>query len=433
MFYNDPTCLQVVISPHVYGQSISLSTAPVNSGPALWNRLSQSFGYLNLVGYGGHVFPIAIGEFGSTLTQPADLTFFADLASYLRNERADGTPVDALHNPISSFFWFAWNANSGDTGGLVNPPDWDTIVWQKIEYLQTIGLAPWYTGAAPTTVVPGVATVPTPSPVPVSTPITPLAPNTTIPAASLEPTPAATAAASPQLTPGTVPASPAPTASTLATSPELTPAASPQLTPGTVPSSPAPNTTSATSPEPTPAATAAASPEFTPGIVSASPVPNATTPATSAEPTPAASPQLTPGTFPASPAPATHPPPVSPVQSACSYHGTSGSYWLDPESGPYMTSVSLSVFNIGTDTIPVPWTVSIVSSAYTHLQYSWNWQIDAAGLQNGVVSGLSMFDWQPMVPGASVDLGYIASVHDPATFLPESISINGLQCLYTAR
>ena len=35
---------------------------------ALWNRMSTSFGYLNKFGYGGHKFPIVIGESGSYYT-----------------------------------------------------------------------------------------------------------------------------------------------------------------------------------------------------------------------------------------------------------------------------------------------------------------------------------------------------------------------------
>ena len=154
--------VQVVISPHVYGPSISQTTKNA-AGEALWTRLSQSFGYLNKVGFGGHVFPISIGEFGTYFADEADQTLFADLAKYMLNKKDDGSPVDDLHDPITSFFWFAWNANSGDTGGLVASPNWDSIVWQKIEYLQGLGVAPWYTGEPPSTAACGAATPSTPS------------------------------------------------------------------------------------------------------------------------------------------------------------------------------------------------------------------------------------------------------------------------------
>ncbi len=38
------------------------------TGAGLWNRMSTSFGYLNKFGYGGHVFPVVIGESGSYYT-----------------------------------------------------------------------------------------------------------------------------------------------------------------------------------------------------------------------------------------------------------------------------------------------------------------------------------------------------------------------------
>jgi hypothetical protein len=40
------------------------------------------------------------------------------------------------------FFW-CWNRNSGDTGGLV-AEDWATLEWEKLAYLSLIGLRPWF-------------------------------------------------------------------------------------------------------------------------------------------------------------------------------------------------------------------------------------------------------------------------------------------------
>ncbi|KAL3155198.1 hypothetical protein ABBQ32_013138 [Trebouxia sp. C0010 RCD-2024] len=244
-----PYLSQVVISPHVYGPSISQTTKNA-AGQGLWTRLSQSFGYLNKVGFGGHVFPIAIGEFGTYFAEEADQTMFADLAKYMLNKKDDGSPVDDLHNPITSFFWFAWNANSGDTGGLVNSPNWDSIVWQKVEYLQRLGLAPWYTGEPPSTAVAGAASPSTP---PVSS-----GPN-------------------PPNSPSSGPASPA------------------------TPSTPSP-----------------------------------------------------------------------PMQTPCIVTASYTSVWQDSKYGVYMTAVSLIISNTGSQTLPVPWSVTISSVAYTNVQYSWN-------------------------------------------------------------
>lgn len=300
--------MQVVISPHVYGPSISQTTKNA-AGQALWTRLSQSFGYLNKVGFGGHVFPIAIGEFGTYFAEQADQTMFADLAKYMLNKKDDGSPVDDLHNPITSFFWFAWNANSGDTGGLVNSPNWDSIVWQKIEYLQRLGLAPWYTGEPPSTSVAGAATP--------STPPVPSGPN-------------------PPSSPSSGPASPA------------------------TPSTPSP-----------------------------------------------------------------------PMQTPCIVAASFTSVWQDPNNGPYMTAVSLIITNIGSQTLPVPWSLTISSTAYTNVQYSWNWEI-TSGYDGRTVSGVANQEWLAMVPGGKgrngVNLGYVAGSSQSTTFIPDSISVNSQKC-----
>ena len=56
--------------------SNNLMSAGRFTGSDLWNRMSTSFGYLNKYGYGGHVFPIVIGESGSQYTdvRPENLT-----------------------------------------------------------------------------------------------------------------------------------------------------------------------------------------------------------------------------------------------------------------------------------------------------------------------------------------------------------------------
>lgn len=42
--------------------------------------------------------------------------FLKDYATYMLSP---GPSSDSLHNPINSWFWWCWNANSFDTGGLV--------------------------------------------------------------------------------------------------------------------------------------------------------------------------------------------------------------------------------------------------------------------------------------------------------------------------
>ena len=74
--FSKPYLNQVVISPLVYGPSVSLATENI-SGPGLWNHLSASFGYLTKTGYTHNGvtkrFAVVIGETGSNFTTAADL------------------------------------------------------------------------------------------------------------------------------------------------------------------------------------------------------------------------------------------------------------------------------------------------------------------------------------------------------------------------
>ena len=87
------------------------------TGAALFKRLSQSFGYLNKQGYCSrsnpskcHRFAVAIGETGTAFDLYADKQQMADFALYLNNQ---GSGNDGAHEYIGSWFWWAWNANSG--------------------------------------------------------------------------------------------------------------------------------------------------------------------------------------------------------------------------------------------------------------------------------------------------------------------------------
>lgn len=57
------------------------------------------------------------GETGSQVLSAEDAAFYDTLVQYLR---AEGVGDDGKHNPIPHVFWWAWNANSGDTGGIVD-------------------------------------------------------------------------------------------------------------------------------------------------------------------------------------------------------------------------------------------------------------------------------------------------------------------------
>ncbi|KAI8474575.1 MAG: hypothetical protein J3K34DRAFT_407464 [Monoraphidium minutum] len=128
---------RVVISPHVYGPSVSGRRDGVAVGPVLWEALDTSFGYLNQKGFCHegkcHTFPIAIGEFGSRFTDKDDMEHLQDFTFWLRNE---GPGKTGKHRPVKNFFYY--------TGGLVTD-SWHEFEWPKLQYLQKrFGLKPWY-------------------------------------------------------------------------------------------------------------------------------------------------------------------------------------------------------------------------------------------------------------------------------------------------
>ncbi len=65
-------------------------------GTALWFRLYNSFGYLNNVGYGGHLFPIFVGEIGSKFETSTDIQSLTDMQSWFLAKPNTG----AAHNAV---------------------------------------------------------------------------------------------------------------------------------------------------------------------------------------------------------------------------------------------------------------------------------------------------------------------------------------------
>jgi len=127
-FFNEllrkPYLKQVVISPHLYGPSISKDLQ--RSTSELYQRWYDSFGYLGLSGYKGYKFPIVIGEFGSFFTDQRDVSYYTYLSQWLNKyfKKED----------IHWLFW-TYSENSGDTGGIVMNNGQD-IHWGKIKWLQ---------------------------------------------------------------------------------------------------------------------------------------------------------------------------------------------------------------------------------------------------------------------------------------------------------
>jgi endoglucanase len=129
---------RLVYSPHDYGMSVFSSPGqawfldPAFPGnlPSIWDRY---WGYL----VKQNIAPVMLGEFGSTLQNPKDVQWLTALVSYLK---ANGM----------SFTYWAWNPNSGDTGGIALD-DWWTINTQKYNILQPALVPPVGGGTSTTT------------------------------------------------------------------------------------------------------------------------------------------------------------------------------------------------------------------------------------------------------------------------------------------
>jgi endoglucanase len=119
---------RLVYSPHEYATSVYHQTwfddptYPANM-PAIWDKY---WGYL----YKQNIAPIMMGEFGSTLQNPVDTVWLRNLLAYT------GSGVTGM-----SFTYWAWNPNSGDTGGIALD-DWTTINTTKQAILQPYLIAP---------------------------------------------------------------------------------------------------------------------------------------------------------------------------------------------------------------------------------------------------------------------------------------------------
>jgi endoglucanase len=115
---------KLVLSPHVYGPDVynqsyfSDSTFPSNM-PAIWDVHFGQF---------GKDYPIVIGEAGGKYGHgglASDKVWQDALVTYLK---ARGT---------TSMFYWTWNPNSGDTGGILQD-DWKTVWQDKLTLLQRL-------------------------------------------------------------------------------------------------------------------------------------------------------------------------------------------------------------------------------------------------------------------------------------------------------
>ncbi len=363
-----PYLNQVAISPHIYPPSVT--GASNDSGSGLWNRMTSSFGYLTEQGYCNgskcKVFPVALGEFGSKFTDNRDIQWMADMATYLNNT---GAAADGKHQAIGNWFYWCWNADSGDTGGIVSD-DWRQIQWQKVEYLRTIGLAPWYASPQPT---------PVPPPPPVQqngTLCLSLASVSGLNASSLQP-----------ISVGNY----------TFTIPNFNVPVCQQLPVGnytiTCPTITVGNTV------------------FTAAAQNISVSQNTSLTATIT---------YTGKTNPN--------PPPTPNPSSVAVAVQLGAPWQ--ENGIYKSVINLYVTNKGTTTINAPWQLTLNNSAYLTVPSSWNLQINS--VSNGTISATVPSSWEALGPnsGNTVNVGMIISSSSP-NFKPTEITINGASATMT--
>ncbi|QYF74598.1 glycoside hydrolase family 5 protein [Cryobacterium sp. PAMC25264] len=173
---------RVVYSPHDYPASVyaqkwfSASTYPANL-TSVWDA---NWGYISKNG----IAPVLVGEFGSKLETTSDTQWMSALVGYLAANK-------------TSFAYWSFNPNSGDTGGIV-ADDWVTPQATKLA-----ALAPLVTSGA-TTPIPAPAPTPTASATPIPTPKPAVTPKPTVtPTATPKPTvtPKPTATPKPTVTP----------------------------------------------------------------------------------------------------------------------------------------------------------------------------------------------------------------------------------------
>jgi aryl-phospho-beta-D-glucosidase BglC (GH1 family) len=94
--------------------------------PAVWSKF---WGYL----YQQNIAPVWIGEFGSKLQTQSDQQWANTLVGYLNGAGSSLVPGQQG----ISWTWWAWNPDSGDTGGILND-DWTTVNQAKVSQLQPI-------------------------------------------------------------------------------------------------------------------------------------------------------------------------------------------------------------------------------------------------------------------------------------------------------
>ena len=391
----------VALAPHCYGPAVTYAKDNF-SGPALFSRLSDSFGSLNRDGVAGVSppmrLPVAVGEFGSHFKDQSDVTFMQDFAAYLTHQ---GAGKDDRHDPINAWFYWCWNADSGDTGGIVQD-DWKQIEWVKIAYLETLGLTPWYrqkaTPAVPSASAPSGAPTPTaasPAPAPTSA-------SSSKASTSAPPAPGPRAAASSPTSPP-----PPPTGSGKQTSTPSSGGAAPA-------GSPAPPVAPGALPDPM---KMAGLPPVTPVNIPAHPLTPEASPISSPQPSRPSTPPATKGPV----ATPSTPPKDGHIHGRVHIDST----W-DGGVGEKFFAYQIHLVNMGDKRIVPAYDLRIEGPEFTGLWQSWN--MDEAKAENGAVTGRVTAGWAVLEPGgkSEVVIGLVAKAKSEGGEI-HSVKVSGAE------
>ena len=349
-----PYAGHTVLSPHVYGPAVTHATSRYKD-KELYDRLDLSFGSKTKGSYKNRPFPVAVGEFGSTFREPEDVAAMESIAKYLTGQ--DGS---SAHNAIPHWFYWDWNPDSGDTGGLVGD-DWRSVEWTKVRFLRSkLGLTPWYATPIPPAAAGG-------GPPPAPRVASPLAAEAKPPEAPKPPAP-----------PEPKPPEPAPKA-------EPPPASDPKP-PAATPEPPKPDSgPPAAPPDPKPPEAAASDPAAPKPADPASQMPASTV----AE------------------LPTVSGPNIAKAKLAdIEVEALLGVPWKDPQ-GRWLSSLNLVIHAPRSGAVKTPWTFELGSRDYAGVTTSWG--LTEVSFKNQTLFGKGTQGWQAMGNGGSsaVNVGAI--------------------------
>ena len=137
---------KLVYSPHDYPGSIYPQTW--FNAPDYPNNLDEVFrqhwGYI----YEEGIAPILLGEWGSKFVDPKDQGWLNAITKYIGGDFDQNGTKDIPAGQLGmSWAWWAWNPNSGDTGGILKD-DWTTANQEKVNALKPVMFGLIQDGAA---------------------------------------------------------------------------------------------------------------------------------------------------------------------------------------------------------------------------------------------------------------------------------------------